>query len=248
MTKFAGVSECSDWHEFHPMLEYRCTDISCYVSKDDEPAIRMLRTEAQELQAALGDTVVWKHPNMTIYVDESLGFSVKGTYTYCTKATIKLDGSMVTPEQAAAEWEAKKATHDVYSISTIETTLENYPRFSLTFDGGSGFWYELRPKAIKQVKWEDVPVGVVVQDNATNVVWLLQGVGDGIDVLLANHPKNLFGMRWTDTSCIKLAPASEQPWMPTIAPHEGLVVEYSKFSECMKITGIAKGYVMEGVV
>jgi hypothetical protein len=27
MTKFAGVSECSDWDEFHPMLEYRCTDI-----------------------------------------------------------------------------------------------------------------------------------------------------------------------------------------------------------------------------
>ena len=34
----------------------------------------------------------------------------------------------------------------------------------------------------------------------------------------------------------------------TIAPHEGLVVEYSKFSECMKITGIAKGYVLEGAV
>jgi hypothetical protein len=185
MTKFAGVSECFEWHEFHPMLEYRCTDISCYVSKDDEPAIRMLRTEAQELQRKTEDTHDWRDPRGADWVHWAFGG--EGTYTY-------------------------------------------------------------RTKALKQVKWKDVPVGAAVQDNATNVVWLLQGVGDGIDVLLANHPKNLFGMRWTDTSCIKLAPASEQPWIPTIAPHEGLVVEYSKFSECMKITGIAKGYVMEGAV
>jgi hypothetical protein len=139
--------------EFHPSMQYRCTDIICYVSKDGEPAIRMLRTEAQELQRKLGDTVVWNHPNMTIYAGASLGFNVKGTYTYRTRATIKLDGEMVTPEQAAAEWEAKKETHDVYSISTIETTLENYPRFSLTFDSGNGYWYELRPKALKQPAW-----------------------------------------------------------------------------------------------
>jgi hypothetical protein len=135
---------------FDNQHEYRCTDISCYVSKDGEPAIRMLRTEAQALQRKLGDTVEWFTPmNMTGASNDELSFcqgADYGTYTYRTKATIRLDGKMVTPEQAAAEWKAKRETHDVYSISTIETTLENDPRFSLTFDSGNGYWYEFRPK------------------------------------------------------------------------------------------------------
>lgn len=40
-------------------LQYRCTDISCYVSKDGDGAIRMLRTEAQTLWDELGYTVEW---------------------------------------------------------------------------------------------------------------------------------------------------------------------------------------------
>lgn len=40
-------------------LQYRCTDISCIVSKDGEPAIRMLRTEAQALQRQTKDTHDW---------------------------------------------------------------------------------------------------------------------------------------------------------------------------------------------
>lgn len=95
--------------------EYRCTDISCMVAKEGAPAVRILRAEAQELQRKLGDTVEWFDP-AEIEGVVILAFDAKGTYTYRTKATIKLGGRMVTPEQAAAEWEAKKDTHDVYGI------------------------------------------------------------------------------------------------------------------------------------
>jgi hypothetical protein len=119
----------------------------CMVSKEGAPAIRMLRTEVQELHRTLGNTVYWgilDPPDC--YADSLTTFNSGCIYTYRTKATIRLDGKMVTPEQAAAEWAARKETHDIYSISTIETTLENYPRFSLTFDSGEGYWYETRPK------------------------------------------------------------------------------------------------------
>jgi hypothetical protein len=39
--------------------EYRCTDISCYVSKDGEPAIRMLLSAVEELKFELGNDVDW---------------------------------------------------------------------------------------------------------------------------------------------------------------------------------------------
>jgi hypothetical protein len=80
------------------------------VSKDGEPAIRMLRTDAQELQAELGDTVEWSHAttdgrSYTGYAtnNKSIRFSLAtGTYTY---RTIKLDGRMVTPTHSQiAEW------------------------------------------------------------------------------------------------------------------------------------------------
>jgi hypothetical protein len=106
----------------------------------------MLRTEAQKLQRSMGDTVEWRHQNMTIYAGVSLGFSVKGTYTYCTKTTIKLDGRMVTPEQAVAEWEAKKEAHDVwytrYGQGWLAVDIDRFDAHSKTHRPE----YELRPK------------------------------------------------------------------------------------------------------
>jgi hypothetical protein len=155
MTKFAGVSECSDWHESHPMLEYRCTDISCYVSKDGEPAIRMLRTEAQELQRQTKDTHNWFDPSQNEPY-EGVIFSFNGSegfYTYKTKATIKLDGNMVTPEQAVAEWDSKKETHDLLFSSSLQEPcpVQGTPVFikNLLLDAE----YDFEPKALKQVSW-----------------------------------------------------------------------------------------------
>jgi hypothetical protein len=124
-------------------------NLYCQVSEDGEPAIRMLIEAAEQLRCNLGSSVDWfitvgSTLNLDIITNHQYELKAGKTYTYRTKATIKLDGNMVTPEQAAAEWDAKKKTHDVYSISKIETTLERHPRFSLT--AASGYWYELRPK------------------------------------------------------------------------------------------------------
>jgi hypothetical protein len=73
---------------FFPFHEYRCTDISCYVSKDGGTAIRMLRTNAQALQRKLGGTANWYYPTAIKAGPWNLDFDGKGTYTYRTKATI----------------------------------------------------------------------------------------------------------------------------------------------------------------
>jgi hypothetical protein len=62
-------------------------------------------------------------------------------YTYRTKATIRLDGKMVTPEQAAAEWKAKRETHDVW----FTTHTGAWVKVGGDFDSSRGR-YELRPK------------------------------------------------------------------------------------------------------
>jgi hypothetical protein len=142
---------CYGAPEFHPEYEYRCTDISCYVSKDGESAIRMLRTEAQELQAKTRDECDWFTPfSSQLDVDDDFfSFGSKGTYTYRTKATIKLDGRRVTPEQAAAEWDAKKETHVMwFKFANIDwTDVIVYPEdYVEYFANTANCEYELRPK------------------------------------------------------------------------------------------------------
>ena len=154
--------KCASEPKFTRTMQYRYTDISCMVAKQGEPAKRMLRTEAQELQRSFGDTVEWDCSELQITERSGakvpFDFNRECTYTYAPKATIKLDGKMVTPEQAAAEWEAKKETCDVWyrSDNFLEWEIEkvfsgkyahNWNKRSQV----SGAEYELRPKALKQV-------------------------------------------------------------------------------------------------
>jgi hypothetical protein len=259
---------------FYPFHEYRCTDISCMVSKDGEPAIRMLRTEAQELQRKLGDTVEWNLFGTTLqWEGEVFTFNVERTYTYRTKATIKLDHKMVTREQAAAEWEAKKETHEMWfqfgklswtDVIGFPTNLIDY--FIISNDCE----YELRPKELNIVSWGDVPQFVKVQHKTTKQTFAFLGV-DTFGYLA------VFRRDCDDYSynppALELAPANEQPWMYwgggecpvpdgctfevacrsgnvrsqkevadwTHTEHGGDIVAY-------RITGIAKGYKMEGAV
>lgn len=107
------------------------------------------------------------------------------------------------------------------------------------------YTYKLKVKPLKQASWKDVPTGVAVRDKKTNVVWLHQGAGDDTQALVT-APQNMpFGMRWIDLGDFELAPASEQPWIPVIAPPEGLTVEYSRFHECLRITGLAERWVLK---
>jgi hypothetical protein len=89
--KPTGFTSCYQAPEFNLMRRYRCTDISCMVSKDGEPAVRMLRTEAQELQRQTKDTHDWFDTVSNNF--DKIGatgdvflFDTKGTYTYRTKA------------------------------------------------------------------------------------------------------------------------------------------------------------------
>jgi hypothetical protein len=97
-----------DWiNASHPQFfmarEYRCTDISCYVSKDGEPVIRILVDDAKKLWAETKETHDWFDRLGLVDTEDFTNWHLAGgTYTYHTKATIKLNGRMVTPEQAAA--------------------------------------------------------------------------------------------------------------------------------------------------
>jgi hypothetical protein len=77
-----NTTQIPGWTKSHV---YYCTDISCYVSKDGEPAIRMLRTKAQELQCKTKDTHDWFDPAEIAGV-VIMAFDGKGTYTYTPKS------------------------------------------------------------------------------------------------------------------------------------------------------------------
>jgi hypothetical protein len=60
-------------------------------------------------------------------------------------ATIKLDGNMVTPEQAAAEWAAKKETHELwYRSDRVDWCIWRLKQWNKVEDHNEQ--YELRPK------------------------------------------------------------------------------------------------------
>jgi hypothetical protein len=126
----------------------------------------MIRTEAQALQAELGDTVEWLWGSAGAFggvVHAVDGFDfIGGTYTYRAKATVKLNGEMVTREQAIAEWKSKKETHDVWfklgdgiwdDVVTqgVEHDLLAERLFPTSFPECE---YELRTKPAKVVAWE----------------------------------------------------------------------------------------------
>jgi hypothetical protein len=234
--------------------EYRYTDISCMVAKQGEPAVRMLRAEAQELQRQTDETHEWRLPNGSyrneMYANGKLTFTDKGTYTYAPKATIKLDGKMVTPEQAAAEWEVKKETHDLL-FNDSQTKDWKMPVGLVAwaaFDSRE-IEYELRPKALKQVSWSDMPVGVM-----TNRGTFLKSSHGFAQVLTTDNPYCVSDVADYE---LELAPASEQPW---IALQEGedfhdtarkflaAGLFYTFHANRYKITGIAEGYVLEGAI
>jgi hypothetical protein len=81
---------------------YRCTDISCYVSKDGGTAMRMLAADAKALQAELGDAVEWLAGTTKALNGEDFTFNLRDTtYTYAPKA-LKQDGWKGTREDVIA--------------------------------------------------------------------------------------------------------------------------------------------------
>ena len=254
-----GWIGCNDVPSFSPIMQYRYTDISCMVSKDGEPAVRMLRTEAQELQRQTRDVCDWFDPSEIAGV-VIMAFDGKGTYTYSPKATIKLDGKMVTPEQAAAEWEDKKETCDLY-YSSLNTDgferLESFSLMSSNFNQTTTWYaeYELRPKALKQVSWSDMPVWVAVQTVNKKLVCTFVGMAANNLISIYNITAGADDYR---AALFELAYASEQLWIAVQDDQPPLYeimqqlfakgIDSCASGNRFKITGIAKGYKMEGAV
>jgi hypothetical protein len=207
-----------DHEEFFPDHRYRYTDISCYVSKDGESAIRMLRTEARELQRQTKDTHDWFAPAGTGPYQAMFEFTHNGTYTYHTKATIKLNGNMVTPKHAAAEWETKKETHELwFKFPSMEwSDVIGYPKnMAEYFEGCSRSYYELRTKKpnLKQLDWSKVPVGVMTNRGELRAAYIdyegsFTADVESLDVTHAGINLNAVLIKH-----LRLAPASDQPWL-----------------------------------
>jgi hypothetical protein len=107
-----------DHEEFFPDHRYRCTDISCYVSKDGEPAVRMLRTEAQELQRQTKDTHDWElngHSNGLPY-----DFDAGSVYNYTPKLCTTVNGESMTVEAVQKMFAATFGSHDWWANGVIE--------------------------------------------------------------------------------------------------------------------------------
>ena len=109
-----------------------------------------------------------------------------------------------------------------------------------SFDYSFGIYtYKLKAKPLKQIEWKDVPVGVAVQTVNKKLVCTFVGMAANGLISIYNKTAGADDYR---AAKFELAPAADQPWIPVIAPPEGLTVEYSKFHECLRITGIAEGW------
>ncbi len=265
---------CGDSFKYHPDFIYRAIqpqaqpfslnamvfipkrrDISCYVSKDGEPAIRMLRTDAQTLQSELGDSVEWLLNALTKPSFGGFDFGAEGIYTYKNKANlIKLGGAMVTREQAVAEWKAKELTHDIWCAAEFAPEFELQSGVIWRSYSDQKFEFQLRAKPAKVVKWADVPVGVMTDKGECRGTYTAGGE-IFMDVLEPAPNGNGVVIRSKKVSDgIELAPAADQTWIAFQGKniHEqinklamagfALEVDGNRY----RVLSLAEGYKMEG--
>lgn len=170
LPKYAEIDmqSCFDaWQAFDPDLanaQPEPVEPTCQVQHingfTSGEVITMTREAAQTLQRELGDTVEWESPQglKTSEPLHKLWFDAEGIYTYKTKATIKLDGKMVTREQAMAEWESKKETCDAYCWTDSCPSWDKNPDACggdfIGIEEVNGIEYQLRAKPAKVVLWE----------------------------------------------------------------------------------------------
>ena len=113
-----------------------------------------------------------------------------------------------------------------------------HPAGGLVYFSNEGIYtYKLRP--LKQISWKDVPVGVALNLKESSTKFIYCGLTNYGNILCIESASR---MHEYATQGVELAPAGQQPWIPVIAPPEGITVEYSRFHECLRITGIAKGW------
>ena len=229
---------------------------TCQVRNDDTGKTEtMTREKAKLLQAETMDICDWLNCGLSAPQNMLFAFDAIGIYTYKLKANlVKLDGELMTREAAIVKWESRKDTCDCYVSTESRPMWEATKQPSFSRHNDFGFCeYQIRAKPLKQVSWNDVPVGVAVRDMVNNVTWLYQGFDHASDVLLTNQKNMPFGMRWDASQNLELAAASEQPWIAVqdgetchgIAldlATKGLVVQKHERDEKYRITGLAEGH------
>ncbi len=245
----------------------------CTIKNLDTGIISTITREAaKKLWDELGYTVEWfSGVKQTRFpADQILSFDdtkdgrpngEPAIYTYKLKGTVKLKiddepAKMLTPEQCEAERLARVDTHDVEVLTDGHKLWELADSEFL-----SAFEYRLIRKQPKQVSWNDVPVGVAVTYEGVAGFY----VGSCIDrdgessreVLFLDsqgYGKDLH--TFDDTAVLKLAPASEQPWIAVQDDDDFMLKEcfeydkrYNAADDCeliaFRITGIAEGWVLK---
>lgn len=239
-----------------PHKTYRCTPKpTCQVRNDDNGELKtMTREAAKKLQAETMTTHDWFFDNGTQGDGLIFGFDSQFTgnpYTYKLKGTVKLaidnePAKMLTPAQCEAERLARVDTHDVECStkrlpkSKVLNSLPKWQKFDAEFE----CQYKLIRKQPKQVSWKDVPAGVAVTCPLLINTRIFMGVNP-FNLTGAHLFSNQYGHDHVNLSTLSLAPASDQPWIPVVALSEGLAVEYSRFHECLRITGLAEDWVLK---
>ena len=184
---------------------------TCQVKNIDTGELKtMTREAAKLLQAELGDTVEWfVHGTKHEWEGEVFAFDGKGSiYTYKLKANlVKLNGKFMTSEAAIALWESKKGTCELWFTSVNgDWILLNNGEILVLADAGA---YELRERPLKQIKWKDVPVGVM-----TNKGELVCGNGYQCETLIRGESvEDESEICWTPPKDLRLAPHDQQPWL-----------------------------------
>ena len=118
------------------------------------------------------------------------------------KPRTTVNGESMTAEAAQKLFEETKDTHDWFWGSTADAmpAKTDCPEFL----GFNVYEYELKAPKLKQIDWSNVPVGVMT--NKGEIV--------SIDLFRAwtlNELRN--GLHNFGTCDLRLAPASEQPWL-----------------------------------
>lgn len=118
----------------------------------------------------------------------------------------------------------------------------------LRFDCDGIYTYKPKAKPLKQVSRDDLPIGVAVTDDVVVAKLVYKNAAKN-QACLADE----VGVYWTSLKDLKLAPASEQPWLAVqdgetgygvtqVLQSKGISTALHPSSQKFIVTGLAEGY------
>jgi hypothetical protein len=180
-------------------------------------------------------------------------------HLYCMVAKQGEPAKRMTRDAAKKLWDELGHTVEWFSgITQTRFYADHILEFDDTKDGkpaGEPVIYTYAPKQLKVIKWSDMPVGVAVQTVNKKLVCTFVGMAANNLISIYNKTAGADDYR---AAKFELAPASEQPWIAVQGDQPPLYeimqqlfakgIETCASGKRFKVTGIAKGYVLEGAV